>query len=82
MDRGAHAANPLREGPGVPRIAAAQDQLDAAKHRRRGPGFLHGAAIDFRLDAKMALDPRHRVDNDVCHHSDSALSSTDGGLPR
>jgi hypothetical protein len=35
VNRGADAADALGEGPGVARIAPAQDQLDAAKHRGR-----------------------------------------------
>ena len=75
MDRGAHAADPLGESPGIARVAAAQDQLDAAKHRRRRPCLFHGAAVDFRLDAKMAFDPRDGIDNDMRHHSASDPSS-------
>ena len=70
VDGGAHAADPLGERPGIARVTSAQNQLDAAKHRRRRPRLFHGAAVDFRLDAKMAFDPRDRVDNDVRHHSD------------
>ena len=67
VHRGAHAADALREGPGVARVAAAQDQLDAAEHGRRRPSLGHGAAVDFRFDAQVTLDPGDRIDNDVRH---------------
>ena len=38
VDRRADAADALREGPGVARVAALQDDLDAPEHRGRGPG--------------------------------------------
>ena len=75
VNRGADAADPLRESPGVARIAAAQNQLDAAKHRRRRPRLLDHAAVDFRLDAKMTFDPRDGIDNDMRHYSVSGPSS-------
>ena len=74
MNRGAHAADPLREDPGVARIAPAQDKLDAAEHGRGRPRVLDRAAVDFGLDAQVAFDPGDRIDDDVGHHSASALS--------
>ena len=74
VNRGAHAADALGKCPGVARIATAQDQLDAAKHRGRRPCLRDGAAVDFGFDAQMALDPGYRIDNDVGHDLASALS--------
>ncbi len=56
MDRGAHAADALGDGPGVARVAAEQDQFDAAPHLARGPGLPDAAAIDIDVDAQVAFD--------------------------
>jgi hypothetical protein len=66
---GAHAADALGEGPGVARIAAEEDELDAAEHRRGGPGLLDLAAVYLGLDAKVTLDAGHGIDDDVAHDS-------------
>ena len=81
VNGGAYAADALGESPSVARIAAAQDDLDAAKHRGRGPRVFDGAAVDFRFDAKMTLDPRDRVDDDVRHFSGFPWSSIEESGP-
>ncbi len=60
-------ADPLREQPGVPRIPAFEDGLDAAPHRRGGIRF-GDVTITYRhLDTQMPLDTGHRVDNQPAH---------------
>ena len=63
---GADAAYPLGEGPGVARVAAAQDDLDAAPHRAGGDGVADDiVGIDIHFDAHMAFDARDRIDDDA-----------------
>ena len=66
MHQRADAANALGESPGVARVAAAQDDFDAAHHGagRVGLGDLPGL-VGGCLDAQMALDPGNGVDNDA-----------------
>ena len=45
-----------REQPGVPRVAALEDPLQAAVHLRRAPRVGHDAAEDVDLDPKRAVD--------------------------
>ena len=50
MHRGADAADPLGECPGVAGIAALEDQLDPPKHSRGRPSILHLATHGFYLE--------------------------------
>ena len=53
---GADAADPLGEGPGVARIAAAQDDLDAAPHRAGRDGVADDIIlVDIHFDAHDGL---------------------------
>ena len=75
-----HAADALGESPGVARVAAAQDDFDAA-HHGAGTGSTGNAAIGigFRLDAQMPFDTGNRVDDNPvggCVHLSSRLSAT------
>ena len=82
MNRGAHAADALDEGPSVTRVATLQDDFDPAKHSRRRPGVGHLAAVDFRLYAQMAFDAGYRVDNNMGHSappSPASISVRSGG---
>ena len=65
----AHAADALRERPGIARVAAPQNDFDAAHHGAgtRGPG--DHRAVEFRLDPQVPLDPGDRIDDDgLCAH--------------
>ena len=79
MDSCADAADPLRERPGIARVAALQNELDAAEHRRRRPRVADGAAVDLRLDPEVPFDARDRIDDDAAH-SGSPFCSGDGRL--
>jgi hypothetical protein len=67
VDRRTDAADPLGESPGVSRVAALEDGLDASEHGRGGPGVSHHTAIDFRFDPQVALDAADRIDHDAGH---------------
>ncbi len=69
VDRGAHAADPLREEPGVARVAALENGLDATPHLARRPRVADPPAVDLDVDAQVALDPSDRVDGDSGCHS-------------
>ena len=56
MNGGADAAEPLRVGPGVLRITAFEDHLDAAPHLGRGPGLGDVVAVHFDVNSQMAFD--------------------------
>ena len=69
MHQRAHAADALGEGPGVARVAAAQDDLDAAHHGAGGGGrVMSPCVIGFRLDAQVAFDAGDGVDDDAFAH--------------
>ena len=66
MNAGADAADALGERPGVARIAVLEDDFDAAPHRAGGDGVAdHVVVVEIDLDAHMALDARHRIDDDA-----------------
>ncbi len=70
VHQGADAADALGEGPGVARVAALQDQLDAAHHGAGAVGAGDLAVVAaFRLDAQVALDAGDGIDYDSCVHS-------------
>ncbi len=79
VDRRAHAADALREHPGVARIAPLQDQLDAAEHRGGRPGVRHLPAVDLGLDSQVPLDPGDGIHNDVSHYRPPFLASSAAG---
>ena len=63
---GAHAADALDERPRVARVAALEDDLEAAPHRAGGHRVAdHVVLVDVDLDAQVALDARDRVDDDA-----------------
>jgi hypothetical protein len=78
MHGGAHAANALREGPRVTRVASLQDQLDTAKHRRGRPRVLDLPPVDLGLDPQMPFDAGDGIDDDVGHGSSSSLGGVFG----
>ncbi len=66
VNPGAHAADTLGEGPGVPGVATLENHLETAPHRARGYGVPNDVlVVDVDLDAKVTLDPRHRIDDDA-----------------
>ena len=70
VHQGAHAADALGEGPGIARVAPAQDDLDAAHHGAGAGGLGDDAVgVGFGLDAQMAFDAGDGIDNDsLCGH--------------
>jgi hypothetical protein len=77
----AHAADALREGPGLARVAPLQDELDAAHHRARAPGAADAAVgRGLGLDAQVALDAGDGVDDDAGVHA-QALNRPGGRPP-
>ncbi len=65
MDGGADAADPLGEGPGIPRVAVLENQLDSAKHGRGGPRLRDDPIRYLGFDAQVAFDSRDRIDDDA-----------------
>ena len=63
MHQRAHTADALRERPGIPRIASAQDDLDAAHHGAAAGRPGDGIAIHLRFDAQMAFDAGDGIDD-------------------
>ena len=73
----ANAADALREGPRLARIAPAQDDLDPAHHRAGGIRRLDRAGlVDFGLDAQMPFDPGDGIDHDALVHASGPFQST------
>ena len=68
VDGGAHSAKALGKDPGLARIASVEDGFNSAQHRAGGPRFTDMAVVDFHVDAKVAFDPRDRVDDDSLSH--------------
>ena len=64
MHQRAHAADALRERPGIARIATLQDDLDAAHHGAGTGGARDHRAVELRLDAQVSLDAGDRVYDD------------------
>jgi hypothetical protein len=63
---GAHAADALDEGPGVARVAALEDDFQAAPHGAGGYRVAdHVVGVEVDLDAHVPLDAGHRVDDDA-----------------
>lgn len=73
----AHAAESLREGPGIAWIAAVQDQFDATHHgagtRRAGDD---AGGIGVRFDPEMPFDAGYRVNDDARHRTFSPSNRT------
>ena len=80
VNRRADAADALRYRPGVARIAAEEDQLDAAPHLPGGPRFCHLAAVDLAVHPQMAFDAGDGVDGDSRGHFQVSLDP--GGCQR
>jgi hypothetical protein len=64
----ADTADALGEGPGIARVAAAQDDLDPAHHRAGRIGRCDVLPVHLGLDAQMALDAGDGVDDDALTH--------------
>ncbi len=78
MHQRADTADALGERPGVARVAALQDHLDAANHRARRVRLGDPVSVHLRFDAQVAFDTSDRIDNDSCVHaaSSSRFSAT------
>ena len=63
---GAHTADALGEGPGVARIATAQDHLQTAPHGAGRDGVADDVVrVEIDLAAHVTLDAGHGVDDDT-----------------
>ena len=56
------------EGPGVARVAALEDHLEAADHGAGAVGVDDLAVLDLDLDAEVPFDAGDRVDDDAVGH--------------
>ena len=74
VHQGADAADALGKGPGVARVAAAQDDLDTAHHGAGRIGLLDPVAVHLRLDAQMAFDAGDGIDDDAFVHEQFLFS--------
>ena len=68
MHRRADAANPLTKCPGVARIAAFENYLQAAHHRAGAPGINDFTILNLCFDAKMAFDTSDGINHDTSIH--------------
>jgi hypothetical protein len=68
MNRRAHAADALGDGPGVARVATDEDGFDAAPHLAGSPGFLDLAAVDLDINTQVTFDSRDRINRDSLRH--------------
>src|SRR5208337_572424 len=80
VNGGADAANALAEGPGVPRVAALEDDLQAAPHGagRHGVADMAGV-IQHGLDAEMPFNASDGINNDACSHRAPLFTFIAGG---
>ena len=82
VDHRAHAADALREGPGISRVTALQDDLEAAELRAGRPGIHDALVVFLHLDPQVPLDARDRVDDDEAAHDSPPGSRTGLGMRR
>ena len=69
MHRGADAADALGDGPGVARIAAHEDLLQAAHHGAGAECVGDDAVLHHCLDAQVAFNASDGIDDDTrCHN--------------
>ena len=61
MHHGADTADTLRPDPGLPGIAALQDNLHAAEHGPGTPRVGDFSAVELRLYPQVAFDASHRI---------------------
>src|SRR5208283_4457965 len=67
VDHGANATDPLRPNPSLPRISAAQDQLNPPEHRSRAPCICYQATVYLSLNAEVSLNTCHWIDHNPRH---------------
>src|SRR5581483_3837931 len=67
--RGTDAADTLRDGPRIARVAADENLFEAPHHGSRAEGVGDHAVFHYGLNAQMALDASYWIDNDACHSS-------------
>jgi len=66
MGAGAHAADAFGEGPGIARVTALEDDLQAAPHGAGGYRVSdHVLAVEIHLDPQVALDAADGIDDDA-----------------
>ncbi len=76
MDQRADAADALRKGPCVARIAALQNDFDAAHHGAGTRRLRDHRAVELRLDPQVPFDARDGIDDDgLCTHGRLAAVS-------
>ena len=73
MHQRTDAADTLREGPGIARVAPAQDDLDAANHGSGRVCLRDTIAVHLRLDAQMAFDTGNGINDDTFIHEAYSL---------
>jgi hypothetical protein len=79
MNQSADATDALREGPGVPGIAALQDGLDPAHHGPGGIGLRDVGTVHLGLDTQVSLDTGDRIYDDALTRCTLARGALIGG---
>ncbi len=69
VHRGAHAADALGDGPGIARIAADEDLLQAAHHGAGAECVGDDAVFYHRFNAQVAFNASDRIDDYTRCHS-------------
>ena len=67
MHRGANAADALRDGPGIARIAADENLLQAAHHGAGAECVGNDAVLHHRFNAQVAFNASYGINDDACH---------------
>src|SRR5208337_1372661 len=80
VNGGANAADAFAESPGVARVAALEDDLQAAPHGagRHGVADVAGV-IEHGLDAEMPFNASNGINNDACSHRAPLFAFVAGG---
>ncbi len=73
VNRGAHAADALGDGPGIAGIAADEDLLEAAHHGAGAVGVGDDAVLHHRFNAQVAFNASDGIDNNSWHSSSRFL---------
>ena len=68
MHRGAHAADALGDGPGIARIAADENLLQAAHHGAGAECVGDDAVFHHCLNAQVAFNASDGIDDYACCH--------------
>src|SRR3954447_15754688 len=73
MDRGAHAAYALGDGPCVTRVAPDEDLLEAADHGTGAECVRDDAVLHHCFYAQVAFNTSYGIDNNSWHSSSRFL---------